>query len=140
METEEEVVGRKAIFQACREEWTRRTQLTSTAPTMQGGLREELGDGELTTAGWKILEYLPRRVSRFDPTDRPSFMGWYIPDGEPRDIPDSAAIHPSVFKRRGSDADYAQPNIPHNHVVAEPPQVPKRARRTRAAKPQKVDA
>lgn len=92
------------------------------------------------TSGWKILEYLPRRVSEHRPTTRGSLMGWSIPNREPRPIPDGATIHPSVFKRRGSDADYAQPNVPENHVVAEPTPAPKRTRRTRAAKPQRVDA
>ena len=39
------------------------------------------------SAGWRILEYLPRRVSKYDPTTRPTLMGWYIPRCERRTIP-----------------------------------------------------
>ncbi len=86
------------------------------------------------SAGWKILEYLPRRVSKYKPTTRSTFMGWYIPRCEKRAIPPGAAIHHSVFKRRGTPSDYDQPNIPADHVVVGAPVAAKpRARRTKAA-------
>jgi uncharacterized protein (DUF2235 family) len=84
------------------------------------------------TAGWKLLEYMPRRVSPYRPTTRGSFMGWTIPRSERRRIPDGAAIHKSVFRRRGTEADIGQPNIPDDHKVAEPPAPAKRARRSKA--------
>ncbi len=67
------------------------------------------------TAGWKPLEYLPRRVSPHRPTTRGSALGWYVPLSEPRIIPEGAAIHKSVFKRRGGNYDLDQPNIPEDH-------------------------
>ncbi|MEX3007302.1 DUF2235 domain-containing protein [Hoeflea sp. TYP-13] len=87
------------------------------------------------TFAWKILEYLPRRVSQYDPTSRPAFMGWYIPRFEKRIIPPGASIHHSVFKRRGTPSDYEQPNIPADHVVVGEPPAPKpRVRRAAKAK------
>ncbi len=92
------------------------------------------------TWGWKLLEYVPRRISPHRPTGRGSFMGWYIPDSERRIIPDGATIHPSVFKRRGGETDYAQPNIPDNHVVATLSAQAKPAGRPRVPRRGKVDA
>jgi len=65
-------------------------------------------------AGWKILECLPRKYGAFDPDGN---KGWFIPQSRRRFIPDGANIHHSVFKRRNTDSDYAQPNIPVNHDV-----------------------
>ncbi|MDA4846148.1 T6SS phospholipase effector Tle1-like catalytic domain-containing protein [Hoeflea poritis] len=72
---------------------------------------------ESMNAVWKLLEYVPRRVKPFRPTERGAFMGWYLPQGERRIIPAGAAIHNSVFKRRGTPSDYDQPNIPDDHTV-----------------------
>ncbi len=66
------------------------------------------------TWAWKIVEFIPRRVSRFQRTEKKTVLGWYIPLFERRKIPSGAAIHPSVFERRGTASDYDQPNIPDN--------------------------
>lgn len=75
---------------------------------------------------WSVLEYLPRRVSPFHPPERPTFMGWYVPYFSPRQIPDGAVIHPSVFERRGTPEDFPQPNIPDDHSVYVPPKKPRK--------------
>lgn len=61
---------------------------------------------------WPIIELLPRRISRVKESRRRSLLGWYIPFFERRVIPDGAVIHDSVLKRRGTESDFAQPNIP----------------------------
>lgn len=66
---------------------------------------------------WRLLEYLPRRVPKSAPAVPGAILGWYLPRGRRRTIPPGAAIHGSVFRRRGSPADYPQPNIPDDHVV-----------------------
>lgn len=92
------------------------------------------------TAGWKVIEYLPRRVSKYDPTSRTSLMGWYIPRSEPRHVPNGAAIHNSVFKRRGTPSDFDQPNIPDDHTVVDPaPSAKPRANRRRDAEKTKAE-
>lgn len=65
-------------------------------------------------SAWKVLEYIPRKYSAFDPNGN---SGWYIPRSRSRVIPDGAKIHNSVFKRRNTQADYAQPNIPDVHLI-----------------------
>lgn len=66
--------------------------------------------------GWAIMEYLPRRVSKHDPTTRPTLFGFYIPYFENRIVANGSCIHNSVFKRRGTPSDYDQPNIPSEYT------------------------
>lgn len=64
---------------------------------------------------WRIIEFLPRRVSKTKSTERWSMLGWYIPFFERRIIQSGSAIHNSVFKRRGTQSDVEQPNIPASY-------------------------
>lgn len=66
------------------------------------------------SAGWKILEFVPRKHSAFNPTGK---SGWYLPLSHRRFIPNGAHIHSSVFERRETPHDYPQPNIPDDHLV-----------------------
>ena len=65
---------------------------------------------------WAVIEFLPRRASASQPAPRRSLFGIYIPFFEKRHIPDGAAVHTSVYERRGTPNDYAQPNIPDSAV------------------------
>lgn len=68
-------------------------------------------------AGWKLLEYWPRR-KRDDKGRKVSGLGGlYLGRSRRRVIPDGANIHESVFARRGTSTDYDQPNIPGNYVT-----------------------
>lgn len=62
------------------------------------------------TWGWKIFEILPKRASRRE-WKRPSLLGLYLPWGEPRLIPDSAMIHPSVDDRMKAMPEYRPENL-----------------------------
>lgn len=66
---------------------------------------------------WKLLEKLPFKHTKYTKTNRDLRLGWYIPNCEPRIIPDGAKLHVSVFERRGTDHDYDQPNIPVDRQV-----------------------
>ncbi len=68
---------------------------------------------ESMNAVWSVLEFLPRRIARSMGTRRASVLGFYIPFFEPRIVPDGAEIHKSVYERRGTAADYEQPNLPN---------------------------
>lgn len=48
---------------------------------------------------WKILEYLPKNKKRHDNPNEAKSGGAYIPNSEPRYIPEGAQIHPSVWQR-----------------------------------------
>lgn len=62
------------------------------------------------TFWWKLLEIIPKRTKRRE-WKRPSFLGLYIPWGEPRFIAPDALIHPSVRERQAKCPDYRPPNL-----------------------------
>ncbi len=72
---------------------------------------------EAMSPGWAVLEVIPRFKSRYALTRRKTFLGLYLPFFEHRHVPEGARIHASVFARRGTKADYPQPNIPEDHEI-----------------------
>ena len=48
---------------------------------------------------WRLLECIPKRSKYKEWPKRHSFLGHYIPCGEPRFIGEGAVIHESVIKR-----------------------------------------
>lgn len=68
------------------------------------------------TPGWRLLEYWPRRRRDENGHKVAGLGGLYLGRSRRRVIPDGAQIHRSVFERRGTAADYDQPNIPKDHV------------------------
>jgi uncharacterized protein (DUF2235 family) len=66
------------------------------------------------TPAWQTLEYLPKSM-KWNEWPRPSLLGWYIPNGEPRRIEDPAVkprIHKSVIEHKTSIPDYDPVNLP----------------------------
>ena len=64
--------------------------------------------GELHTSlrgAWWILEYLPKSANYKEWPARKVHFGYYIPDAEPRFIPDGAIIHESALHAHGRDAE-----------------------------------
>jgi uncharacterized protein (DUF2235 family) len=61
---------------------------------------------------WWLLEYLPKRAKYREWPERKVHFGWYIPDGEPRFIPDGAVIHESAVLRMGAMTNYRPVNLP----------------------------
>ncbi|WP_407177486.1 DUF2235 domain-containing protein [Bradyrhizobium sp. STM 3562] len=64
------------------------------------------------TAAWRILEYLPKKDKYKEWPERKSHFGFYIPDAEPRLIPEGAFIHESVLRRMEALPDYKPVNLP----------------------------
>jgi len=61
---------------------------------------------------WLLLEILPKRTRRHPVWPRRwRLFGWYIPWGEPRIIPGSDPIHPSVAKRMEALPGYRPVNL-----------------------------
>jgi uncharacterized protein (DUF2235 family) len=60
---------------------------------------------------WRLLEFLPKRATYKEWPAREVHFGWYIPDAEPRVIPDGAHVHASVFERRDGLSDYRPVNL-----------------------------
>ena len=76
------------------------------APDVRGDLHNSL------TGAWWLLEFLPKRAKYKEWPARKSHFGFYIPDAEPRLIPDGAFIHESVVKRMDALPSYRPVNLP----------------------------
>jgi uncharacterized protein (DUF2235 family) len=75
------------------------------------------------TGLWWILEVLPKAKKYREWPQRKSFLGLYLPLGEPRPIPDGAILHQSVLDRMAQVSSYRPVNIPSNYAT-EPNHVP----------------
>jgi uncharacterized protein (DUF2235 family) len=70
---------------------------------------------------WWLLEWLPKPVRWREWPARKSFLGWYLPLGEPRLIPQGAIIHRSVIERRDRVSSYRPINLPATFAIEEGP-------------------
>jgi hypothetical protein len=52
------------------------------------------------------------------------FLGWYLPRGEPRPIPEGAIIHQSVVDRMAEVPSYRPINIPFSYTTEPGPTPP----------------
>jgi uncharacterized protein (DUF2235 family) len=66
---------------------------------------------------WWLLEQFPKGDKYKEWTARKSFLGYYIPDAEPRFIPREAFIHQSVVDRMAAAASYRPENFPERPKV-----------------------
>ena len=74
--------------------------------------------GELHTSlrgAWWILEYLPKSAKYREWPARKTHFGYYIPDAEPRFIPDGAIIHESALLRMDAMPSYRPVNLPKQY-------------------------
>jgi len=67
------------------------------------------------TAGWRVLEYVPKKNKYKERPERKSTLGFYIPAAEPRVIPEGAFIHQSALDKIAQDPNYRPGNIPKKH-------------------------
>jgi len=73
---------------------------------------------------WWILEFLPKRAKWKEWPERKAILGWYLPMGEPRPIPEGAIIHQSVVERQTKDPTYRPVNLPERYEIEEMTQPP----------------
>jgi uncharacterized protein (DUF2235 family) len=76
------------------------------APSVEAMLHQSLH------GAWWILEFFPKNAKYKEWPARQTFLGRYIPDAEPRPIPEGAFIHESVTKRMDAIRDYRPVNLP----------------------------
>lgn len=81
------------------------------APNFNGEVHNSL------TWGWRPLEYVPKSDKYKEWKERRSFLGYYIPDAEPRPIPDGAFVHQSVVERMQAVREYKPVNMPSHYQV-----------------------
>lgn len=72
-------------------------------------------------AAWRVLEYFPKRARYREWPERKIYFGFYIPDCEPRVIPEGAHVHESVLKRMAVEPDYRPVNMPKDYVTVPMP-------------------
>jgi uncharacterized protein (DUF2235 family) len=65
------------------------------------------------TTGWRIFEYFPKAAKHKEWPTRKRFCGLYVPDAEPRLIPEGASIHESTLKRMDALSNYRPDNLPN---------------------------
>ena len=76
------------------------------------------------TGAWWILEFIPKLAKYKEWPARQAHFGLYIPDAEPRPIPEDAFIHESVVKRMEAIKDYRPVNLPSRYQTFPMPQPP----------------
>ena len=79
------------------------------APDVRGDLHTSL------SGAWWLLEFLPKSAKYREWPERQVYFSWYIPDGEPRLIPDGAVIHESALKRMDALPAYRPVNLPKQY-------------------------
>ena len=74
------------------------------------------GDLHTSLSGpWWLLEYLPKSATYKEWPARKVHFGYYIPDAEPRLIPDGAWIHESALQRMDALPSYRPVNLPRQY-------------------------
>jgi uncharacterized protein (DUF2235 family) len=68
---------------------------------------------------WRLIEWIPKRLSRREWPKRKAFLGFYIPWAEPRFIDPNAWVHGSVYERMSKREDYRPVNVPPKKNVEE---------------------
>lgn len=67
--------------------------------------------------GWRLLEYIPKKIKYRECADRGSLFGFYVPRGEPRPVLEGAIVHESVLKHREASTGYQPINLPSNFAT-----------------------
>jgi uncharacterized protein (DUF2235 family) len=88
------------------------------APDVKGQLHNSMN------AAWRLLEFLPKADKYKEWPQRKSLFGCYIPDAEPRFIPDGAYVHESAVKRRATVPGYEPINWPNSFQTVPMPEEP----------------
>jgi uncharacterized protein (DUF2235 family) len=72
---------------------------------------------EVDKPGWKLAQWVPRRVWRREPGNGRFKPHWSLsPKQKPRFIPNGAMVHSSVFQRIAGDPHYRPRNLPESMV------------------------
>src|SRR5882757_6668726 len=76
------------------------------APSVEAELHHSLH------GAWWILEFIPKAAKYREWPERDARFGFYIPDAEPRPIPEGGYVHESVVKRMDAIRSYRPVNLP----------------------------
>ncbi len=88
------------------------SKLEYSKPSHKGKLHVSLKNG------WQILEWIPKRKKFLVWPHRRSFLGFYLPQAEPRFISEEATLHVSVLDRKDdTEIQYDPDNLPKSYSV-----------------------
>jgi uncharacterized protein (DUF2235 family) len=88
------------------------------APDVTGQLHDSM------TAAWRVLEYVPKSAKYKEWPERQVYLGFYIPDCEPRVISEGAHVHESVVRRMDAMPGYRPVNLPTSFAIVPMPAGP----------------
>jgi uncharacterized protein (DUF2235 family) len=71
------------------------------------------------TKVWRALEWLPKSDSYKEWKKLRSAFGYYVPNGEPRLVPENSAIHESVVRRMETVSHYRPVNLPQRYRIVQ---------------------
>lgn len=100
------VNSRMARYVSGVEPYSKTTHYLYPAPEPDAPIHDSM------TGGWWLLEVLPRNLGLRDWPARAGLFGLYLPLGEPRPVPDSDSLHPSVHERMAMKPRYRPVNLP----------------------------
>jgi uncharacterized protein (DUF2235 family) len=80
-----------------------------SVPDVRGELHNSM------SVAWRALEYFPKRRKYKEWPKRQSRLGFYIPNGEPRLIPEDSLLHESVVERMQAIPTYRPTNLPSRY-------------------------
>lgn len=100
------VFKRMADYVTGERPWTKNTRYLYPKSDVTAKLHNSM------TWAWKPLEIIPKSIKRREWPKRKSFLGFYLPLGEPRFITADANIDKSVKERVSKVDDYEPINIP----------------------------
>jgi len=88
------------------------------APSYEADLHNSLH------GAWWLLEFVPKLARYREWPKREVHFGFYIPEAEPRPIPEDAFVHESVVKRMDAIKDYRPVNLPALYRTVPMPAAP----------------
>ena len=104
-------VNRRTINQLAWGIQRKGSPFTYVAPNFVTGPHDSM------SLGWRALEYIPKSDKYKEWKARESLFGHYIPDCEPRVIPDDALVHESVETCMKVVPGYDPVNLPKNRRI-----------------------
>jgi uncharacterized protein (DUF2235 family) len=115
-------VDRRTVNQLAWGKPRKGSPFSYVAPNFKAMLHNSLN------AAWWILEFIPKLAKYREWPARKVYFGFYIPDAEPRPIPEDAFIHASVVERMADAAcGYHPVNLPARYQTIPMPQPPEPA-------------
>jgi uncharacterized protein (DUF2235 family) len=102
---------------------------TYVAPSVRGEMHNSM------TSAWRVLEYLPKAAKYKEWPEREVHLGFYIPDCEPRVIPEDAHLHESVVERMQAVPNYKPVNLPRAYKIVPMPVPPEAAAAVETTEP-----